>query len=132
MSAFNITWPASFTDLTGLIAQAIAAAANVVSSAIIDNNNKLSTEVTVSITYGGTAAGATIYILRDIDGTNFEAIATDRPEAFVAPGVASSTVRVVFTVQADQASRFKVAVANPTGNSSITVTARYKQATGVY
>jgi hypothetical protein len=120
------TWTAETTpnlDGTG----SIAANASVPGTAI-SNDLKTATEISVTIVFGTVAADAILYILRDVDGTNFEAIA-DRPFGANIPGTASTTVRRAMTVLA-AISRFKIAVFNPTGNSAITATVRYRQAVG--
>jgi hypothetical protein len=119
-------WAAETTanlDGTGSIA-----ANSSVAGAAVSNDLRTYTEVSVTVAYGATAADATVYVLRDVDGTNFEAIA-DKPFGVTIPGVASTTIRRTFTVPAS-VSRFKVAAFNPAANSAITVTVRYRQAVG--
>lgn len=97
-------------------------------TAAISNDNKSETEVSVTIAYGGTAdEGVKVYILRDVDGTNYEAVA-DGPWGFMLPYTISTTHRRSFTVAGDRVSSFKVHVTNDSG-ATVTATVRYRQAT---
>jgi hypothetical protein len=129
MADFYENWDDAWT-VTGVNAATVAANTGAETGAI-SNDGKLDTEVSVSIGYGATISGgaAKVYVLRDIDGTAYEAVA-DRPYGFDMPVTASTTHRRSFSVPAS-VSRFKVRVENPSGNSDLTgVTIRVKQAVG--
>ncbi|QNN24350.1 hypothetical protein HED60_19420 [Planctomycetales bacterium ZRK34] len=96
------------------------------SSAAISNDGKIASEVSVTLTYGSTATeGAKVYIIRDIDGTNYEQ-EQDLPYGFSMPYSTSTTYRRAFTVRGDEASSFKILVTNDTGDS-ITAVVRTRQ-----
>ncbi len=125
MPTINPNWPISWT--TAINAASVTNGSSSTSSAI-SNDNKTATEISITVVYGATASqGLNVYILRDVDGTNFEAVA-DRPWGFVMEKAVSTTFRKTFTVSAYEASQFKVHVVNNTG-ASVTVTVRYQQAT---
>ena len=124
MAAYN--WDAAYAT-TSINSTAIAASA-ASTTGTIDNDTKLATEVTVEVAYGATitGGGVEVEILRDIDGTNFEATG-DAPQAFTMPVTASTTHRRAITVPGT-ISRFQVRLFNPATNSSVTATVRTKQA----
>lgn len=94
----------------------------------ISNDEKTACEVSVTIDYGTTAdAGVKVYVLRDADGTNYEA-AGDDPWMFEMPFSISTTHRRTFSVSPSHVSSFKVSVQNDSG-ATVTATVRYKQAT---
>lgn len=95
-------------------------------TAAIDNDTKLGTNVSVEIAYGGTATeGVNVYLLRDVDGTNYEAVA-DGPWGFAMPYATSVTRRRTFWVPG-WISKFKVHLTNDSG-ASVTATVRTQQA----
>lgn len=112
----------SSTSIDGTMADATSQ-----TTAAISNDGKVVTEISVSVTYGGTTdQGAQVYVLRDIDGTNYET-SDDKPFGFELPYSTSSTRNRVFTIAADRVSDFKVEVSNDTGDT-ISTTVLYRQA----
>lgn len=110
-----------------LSAQAIATGAQAAGTAV-SNDGKLDTEVSIEVQYGATyAADVVLYLLRDVDGTNYEGQET--AQGYAVPGAASTTRRRTVTVPAS-VGRFKPFVDNPSG-ASVTVTVRTRQSTGV-
>lgn len=131
MSTFSVDWDATFSTVTGLNGASISGNTTTTGSTVLDLDTKLAVKITVEIAYGATASPATLYLLADSDDTpNFESPTTDQPFSMTIPGVASTTIRRSVTVRAEDAGKLKVAVNNPSGNSSITATVRYKYAVG--
>lgn len=83
-------------------------------------------EVSVAVAYGDATEGVKVFVLRDVDGTNYEAV-TDKPWGFELPYAGSATRRRTFTVSADRVSSFKVLVTNDTGDD-VTATVRTRAA----
>lgn len=127
---FNLANGSWATD-ANLNAASIAANAET-DSAVIALNTKIGVQVSIDVTYGGTitGGGVQVYVLCDVDGTNYEARTTDSPYGFTLPTNASGHVRRTFFVDAEDCPNFKVGVYNPTGNSSVTVTLRTRDVTG--
>lgn len=126
MGSYYQDWELTWTT-TSINASAVANAGTAITAAI-SNDLKLGTEVSVEIAYGATASqGVKVYILRDVDGTNYEAVA-DGAWGFEMPKTTSTTHRRSFTVSAD-ISRFKIHLTNDSG-ASVTATVRYQQAVG--
>jgi len=112
---------------TSINSSAIANAADATTAAI-SNDGKLGTEVSVEIAYGATVnEGAKVYILRDVDATNYEA-EVDGPWGFEMPSAVSATRRRAITVP-PSISSFKVLVTNDSG-ASVTATVRTRQVVG--
>jgi len=125
----NEVW-GSYAAVSGLNGQSIAANANAVSAAV-SLSGALGVEFSLDINFGATASAPTVYILRNGDDTNFEAIGVGAPFSFSANATPSTNhVFTVFTLTADDADQVKIGVANPSGNSSITVTLRVKTVQG--
>lgn len=125
MGSFNEDWDTNWTS-TSINASSVANAGSATTAAI-SNDNKLETEVGVSVAYGGTASeGIKVYILRDVDGSNYEDANT--AWGFEMPKAVSTTYRR--TISVGSASNFKVLVTNNTG-ASVTVTVTYRQAAGI-
>ncbi len=126
MGSFYHDWDAAWAS-TSINASAVANAGTATTAAV-SNDLKLDTEVSIEAAYGGTATeGIKVYILRDVDGTNYEAVA-DGPYGFEMPRTASTTHRRTLTVPA-AISNFKVHVTNNSG-ASVTVTVRTRQSIG--
>lgn len=126
MTSINPSWPASWTA-TDISATSVDDASSASTSAI-SNDDKIATEVSLEVTYGTTAdEGVKIYILRDVDGTDFEN-PNDNPWGFQMPYTTSTTHRRTFNVPAERTSKFKVHISNDSG-AAVTATIRYKQAT---
>ena len=120
----NPSWDSSWTA-TSINASAISDSSSATSAAI-DNDDKSGTEVSVTVAYGGSATDPiTVYLLRDVDGTNYES-EDDKPFGFQMPVTASGTHRRTFFVCGESVSKFKVKVVNTSGDS-VTATVRYKQ-----
>lgn len=128
MGSYAEDWGALGWTADGVIsALAIATGASATGD-VVSNSGKLDTEVSVEIAYGATySADVVLYILRDVDGTNYE----DKSTAYgiAIPGAVSTTRRRTITVPASIA-RFKCLVDNPSG-ASVTATVRRRQSTGV-
>jgi len=126
MAVSTINWDAAYAA-TSINASAVANAA-VATTAAITNDGKIATEISVTVVYGATAtAGLIVYLLRDVDGTNYEAVA-DKPWGFEMERAVSATYRRVFAVSAGEMDNFKVHVTNNSG-ASVTVTVRTRQGT---
>src|SRR3712207_2655634 len=88
---------------TSINAASVANGASATTAAI-SNDGKLGTEVSIEVAYGATASeGVKVYLLRDVDGTNYEAVA-DGPWGFEMPKTVSTTHRKPFTVPPDVSS----------------------------
>jgi len=122
MGTLYLDWDASWS--TTSIASSSIADAGSASTAAISGDLKAETEVSITITYGAIATeGVKVYILRDVDGTNYEA-ATDSPWVIEMPSAVSATKRK--TINVGNLSSFKVHLTNGSG-ASITATVDYKQ-----
>jgi hypothetical protein len=127
MATGGFNWDSAWAN-TSVNASAIANGANLTTSAAISNDNKAATEVGVTVTYGATATqGVVVELLRDVDGTNFEA-STDGPFGFSMLFSTSTAYRRTFTVLGENVSAFKVKITNNSG-ASVTATIQTKQAT---
>lgn len=132
MGSFNIDWgswaaaqigAAAWTDDT-------LATANTDTGDAISLDEKQAVEISIKVVYhASSTAAVTVYVLRDTDGTNYEAI-TDAPWAFTMPFTAGGTHYKTFTVDAAQASSFKVAI-NNAGGQTVTNTVKQRFATGL-
>jgi hypothetical protein len=126
MTTISTNWDSSWTATS--IASSTVTNTSTATTAAISNDGKSGSEVSVTIAYGGTVnQGVKVYILRDIDGTNYEAV-TDKPWGFEMPSSVSTTYRRAFAVCADRISNFKVHVTNDSG-ASVTATVKTRQAT---
>jgi len=126
MPTFNPAWDAAWTT-TSINSTSIVTAANSTTAAI-SSSVKIVTEVSIAIAYAGTATeGVKIYVLRDIDGTNYETV-NDMPWGFQMPFAASVTRYRTFTLSGVAISKFKILVSNASGGT-VTATVRFKQAT---
>ena len=94
-------------------------------SGAISNNRKLGTEVAVSIAYGATATeGAKVYILPDVDGTNYAGISDNVRQ--VEMEYQTSTTLVTHLWVPGHIHDFKVYIGNDTG-ATVTYTLNYRQ-----
>lgn len=126
MPSFNPNWDTSWTN-SSINSTSISNSA-VNTTGAIDNDNKSGTEVSVSIAYGGTASeGVKVYVLRDYDGTNYEAV-VDGPWGFMMPYTSSTTHNRTFTVLGNSVSKFKVHLTNGSG-ASVTASVKTRQFT---
>lgn len=124
-NTYYYDWDASWTT-TSINASTVTNSGTAVSGKI-SNDTKISTEISIDIDYGGTATqGVFCYLLRDIDGTNFESASTDEPFGFELPYAVSSTRRRTFQVSGDKVSDFKIHLSNSSG-ADVTATVRYRQ-----
>ena len=128
MTSVVPNWDASWT--TTSINNSTITDGNTATTAAIDNDLKAVTEISVEVTYDNTTAteGLKVYILRDIDGTDFEAVA-DNPTGFQLAVSVSGTHRKTFPIPGDRISKFKVHVTNDSGASVTSTSVRYRQAT---
>jgi hypothetical protein len=130
MGTFGQDWTLDWTT-TSINGSSLSASGGQATTAAISNDGKLDTEVSVTAAYGAGTVGASdciVYLLRDVDGTNYEAIA-DGPWGFSLAKTASTTHRRTFTVPAS-VGRFQILVRNNTG-VTVTATVRFRQAEGV-
>lgn len=127
MATFNPAWDANWTN-TSINGSTITNATTSTITTAISNDVKIVTEVSVTIAYGGTATeGVKVYLLRDVDGTNYETT-NDLPWGFQMPFSTSVTRYRTFTVSGSSISKFKILLSNNSG-ASVTATVKYKQAT---
>ena len=110
--------------------QSIAAASSHAFGAI-DNAGKTSTEVSVEVTYNGSATlGADIIIEREYVGTPAYEATAGAPWTIPMPFLAGATYQRVVTVPADMAGDFQVRVRNnQAATHACTVTVRTRQST---
>jgi len=126
MTTISTNWDTSWTATS--IAASSVTDTSTATTAAISNDGKSGTEVSVTCAYGGTVdQGLKVYILRDADGTNYEAV-IDKPWGFEMPSGVSTTYRRAFAVCADRISNFKVHVTNDSG-ATVTVTVKTRQST---
>ena len=102
-------------------------------SAVIDCDGKAAVEISIDVDYSNHAkatAGLFVYVLRDIDGSDYE-VEADGPWGFEMPFTQSGTHRRTFTVDCSQISEFKIYLDwdNSTGSSVATVATAKKYAT---
>ncbi len=125
MSQF-IDWNAAWTA-TSIASSAVSNGGSATTGAI-SLDGAIACDISIECAYGGTATeGLKVYILRDIDGANFESI-DDNPYGFSLAYAASVTRRKGFSVPAQGLSAFKVLLVNDAG-ASVTATVRYKLST---
>ena len=110
--------------------QSIAAASSHAFGAV-DNAGKTSTEVSVEVTYNGSATlGADIIIEREYVGTPAYEATAGAPWTIPLPFLAGATYQRVITVPADMAGDFQVRVRNnQAATHACTVTVRTRQST---
>lgn len=126
MTSIYTNWESSWTN-TSINASTVTDGSSATTSSAISNDTKSATEVSITVAYGATAnEGIVVTVLRDVDGTNFEAVA-DLPWGMAMPFDISTTFRRTFTISAEKVSSFKVRVSNDSG-ASVTVSVKYKQA----
>ena len=137
MSATNFgqNWPSSWTTDATLTGSTVAGGANATSAAVLNTaaspNEVLDTECDLSILAGSTITNgpATIYILRQTQA-GYQAITDTNVYSFTSTLIASTTTHAVFVVPGADVGGFKIAIANPSSNSSLTVTLYYRQSQG--
>ena len=114
----------------GTAGQSIAAASSHAFGAV-DNAGKTSTEVSVEVTYNGSATlGADIIIEREYVGTPAYEATAGAPWTIPLPFLAGATYQRVVTVPADMAGNFQVRVRNKQAEThACTVTVRTRQST---
>lgn len=125
---WNLSWGFAQVSAADVDETAIANSASLTTDPI-SNDEKLNTEVSIEIAYGGTAnEGVRVFILRDVDGTEYEG-AADAPWGFAMPHATSVTRRRTFTVPAS-IGRFRVLLTNESG-AEVDASVRYRQSEGV-
>lgn len=128
MATFNPNWDNSWTT-TNINAYALTAASTVQTDTPISNDNKAVTEISISVDYGsGATTGITVYVLRDVNGTDYEDPTVDLPWGFSMPYAVSTTCHRLFSLPGNMMSKFHIYISNDSGDSA-TVTVQYKQAT---
>lgn len=127
MGSFYRDYDASWTT-DGTVNSSSVTNASTATSDAYSNDTKLNTRVSIEIAYGSAPSeGVKVYILADVDGTNFED-ANSAPWGFEMPYAASTTIKKAFDVPA-HINDFKVYLTNDTGDT-ITATMRVIQAIG--
>jgi len=102
-------------------------------SDVIDCDGKAAVEISIDADYSNHAkatGGLFVYVLRDIDGSDYE-VEADGPWGFEMPFTQAGTRRRTFTVDCSQISEFKLHLDwdNSTGSSVVTVATAKKYAT---
>jgi hypothetical protein len=114
--------------LTTVNASAIANGGTGTTEAIsLDGVNAARFSVTAVYASGTVTAGLLVYILTDVDGTNYEAVA-DAPDGFEMPKSSGGTFRRAFTVSGEDINSVKIHAVNSSG-VQVTVTIRYRNQT---
>jgi len=124
------TW-AAWSTIDAAIALTTAGTVND-TSAEIDISGKSACEVSIDVDYSDHAKatdGLHIYILRDVNGTDFEAVA-DLPWGFEVEFLQNGTRRRTFTVDPGSMGSFKVYLewGNTTASSVATIATSYRTA----
>lgn len=123
---YDPNWAAAWSN-TSINGGSISDASNATTAAI-SNDEVGGTEVSVRVTYGGTATeGIKVYVLRDLDGTNYETV-NDNPWGIELPYAVSGSRSRVFTIPSQLASNFKIHVTNDSG-AAVTCTVKTRQFT---
>lgn len=102
---------------------------NTITSAAISQDAKVSTEISVAWTEGNDGAcdgDVYVYVLRDIDGTNYQTLSDPPALGCVIDATQNTTRYGVFTVHSEEVSNFKILVDNDSGRDG-NLTVRYKQ-----
>ena len=100
-------------------------------SDVIDCSGNAAIEIGISAYEDNTGAisgDVTVYILKDVDGTNFEETAIGNPYSFAFTPVINDTVRISFPLSMAQYDRIKIAVENQSGQE-LSITVKHKYAT---
>lgn len=120
------TWTASTIAAAAITSGTASDGANSATSEVISLDGFDGVIISVQVAYGATInEGVKVYVLSDIDGTLFEAVA-DGAWGFEMPRTASTTHRRSFSISAEDYATLKVRVANNSG-ATVTVTVRYKR-----
>ena len=110
MPETGINWPLSWTDeFTGTLTQG---ATDTDTSVAIDLDVKASIEISIDVDYSNHAkatGGLFVYILRDINGTDYESEA-DNPWGFEMDFLQNGTQRRTFVLHGIDFSRFKISL----------------------
>lgn len=124
MTTYSVLWDTSWTATS--IASTVIANAGNATTAVIDNQNKFATQIAVRVQYSSTpSAGIIVYILGDIDGTDYQTSA-DNPFSVQIPGTASGIFNTVIPVLGTMQRRFQVQLVNNSGVSA-TCSVNYMQ-----
>ena len=97
----------------------------------LSQNAKAATEITIKAVEDNTGAidgVCTVFVLGDIDGTNYEDPAKGNPFSFSFTPIQNDTVRIRFRILGCDYSRFKIAVKNESGQE-LAITIKYQQST---
>ena len=132
MADTGFNWDASWTVLDAAIVLT-QGGTTTDTSAAVSLDVKAACEVSIDVDYSNHAkatAGLTVYVLRDVNGTDYEAIA-DGPWGFEMAFTQSGTNRKTFHVDPGIAGSFKIYLnwGNTTGSSVATVATSYRTAT---
>lgn len=128
MGTQYIDWDNSWT--TTSIASTSITDTNSSTTAAISLDLKVACLVSVDIDYGSgtTTEGVKVYILSDINATDYEVVGDLPARVYQLPHAASTTYRRTFAIPATDYDDFKVTVEN---NSGVTVTATVDYKTAV-
>lgn len=128
MATFNPNWDTSWTT-TSINADALTPSDTIQTASPISNDGKAVTEISISVTYdSGAVGGITVYVLRDVNGTDYEDPDNDLPWGFAMPYAVSTTCHRLFSIPGNMISKFHIYISNDSGDDA-TVTVSYKQAT---
>jgi hypothetical protein len=135
MGSYSVDWDASWTALqdgSGDITDRDLNDETTLTSNALNLDGKLAVEVSVTWVEGNDGAvdgDVYVYVLRDVDGTNYQAI-TDSPDfGCTIDAAQNATRRKTFTVDAAEVSSFKLLVDNDSGQDG-NLTIRYRFAVG--
>lgn len=132
MANTGYDWDASWTVIDAAIV--LTQGGTIVdTSDAVSLDGKAACEVSIDADYSNHAkatAGLRVYVLRDINGTDYEAVA-DLPWGFEMPFTQAGTNRRSFVVDPGKIGRFKLYLdwGNTTGSSAVTVATSYRCAT---
>lgn len=131
MADTGYNWPLSWTaEYDGTLTQG---GTDTDTSAAIDLDIKAAIEISIDADYSDHAkatGGLFVYILRDINGTDYETEA-DNPWGFEMAFVQNGTRRRTFVLSGADFSRFKIFLDwdNSTSSAAVTVATKYQKST---
>ena len=131
MTSFSPNWDTSWST-TSINGSTLTASGGTATTAAISNDNKSLCAVSVTVTYGSgvtltPTVGLNVFMLRDLDGSNYEAIA-DNPWGFHIGFSQGGTWNQEFDVNCCMIGSFKICLYNNT-DQSLTATVNYRQGT---
>ena len=132
MADTGFNWDAAWSAIDAAIVLTQGGTVTDTSDAI-SLDGKAACEVSIDADYSDHAkatAGLSVYLLRDVNGTDYEAV-TDLPWGFEMIFTQNSTNRRTFTVDPGSVGSFKILLVwgNTTGSSAVTVATSVRYAT---